>query len=240
MDAVGQTSPPGSDGDDDSVFVDRERGGAEVPAPRRRRFGSESGTRRPRGPRPAGDVAPTAPRKPGPLWIALDKSEVCSLVDSLVSRMMTSSTTTNGDVGGQTSARCRGDALPSSAAVSRGSADGGNHDNDDDDDVPVDFSRARSAGVCIGEHHGNDDAERGDHGNGRQRKYSIECLLFEDREKSEDLGSECSKETDNNVTSRRQDGSAGVIEGSKFNLKWKSNMLLRLHSQSQEDCDNNA
>lgn len=235
VDAFGRESAR-SDGDERSVFVDQGRGGAGVSAPRRKRFGSEGGTQRPRDLLASGDVDPMAHRKPGPLWIALDKSDVFSLVDSLVSRMMMTTTTTNGDVSGQTcrGQTCRGEASPSSAAVSRGNvADRGSHGNDDDDDVPVDFSRARSAADCD-DHHGNDDAERGDHGNGCQRKYSMQCLLVEDREKSEDLGSEISKETDNSAILRRNDGN----EGSKFNLKWKSNMLLRLHSQSQEDCDN--
>lgn len=152
-----------------------------------------------------------------PLWIALDKSEVCSLVDSLVSTMIKTTTTKDDDVTGQSSS--------SRAAVSIGN-----------DRVVLDAGRDRHGNdATVGANTATDDH----HGNGakrcQQEHDSVQCLLAEVAEEQPEVGGASVVESDAGDDVIRRPGGRSGGDGSRWNLKWKSNMMLRLHSQKSQD-----
>lgn len=199
-------------------------------------------------------VGPTSER---PRWIALDKDEVRSLVDSLVSTMMTS----DNDVTRVSAAIGRKIASPSNAVCNKDDhrslsyKDVGNRDNDetgfqrltvtvndsgrhdngeesrrlvttdsgryDDDEATIEYDRFMGV-----------DLDRYDNGKRVvcRRSRAMQCLATDGSgdypadpgSGGRDNGGECS-------------GVRGVPEGLARNMKWKSSMLLRLHSQSQDD-----
>lgn len=193
-----------------------------------------------------------------PRWIALDKDEVHSLVDSLVSTMMTS----DDDITRVSAARCRRVASPSNAICNNDNYrslsdndvshhdndetgcqrlilagnDSGRHDNDEDnrrlvatdsvcyDDDEATIEYGRFVGVDLVRH---DDGKRG----GGWRSRALQCL-------STDGSGDYPVEPGCVARDNRGECSVarGVSEGlARSMLKWKSSMLMRLHSQSQDE-----